>query len=115
PDDSGGVSGGKDGHAATGDPFVGGWDEDSWTAVFAGIGGGQQEASGADLLPWWFAEADAAGLALHGLLLRRVRHESVPGESGIRRAVGQLPQRNRVRAELSRGAELRRSGGKRVQ
>src|SRR5438034_322924 len=67
------------------------------------------------LLPWRLAPANAARLALHVLLPQRVRAESVPGEPRLRGAVGQLPQRHRLRPQLPRGAALRRPGRERVQ
>ena len=62
-------------------------------------GGGETPRAG--LLPRRLAAADAARLALHGLLQQRLRDESVPGQPGLRRAVGQLPQRHRLRARIS--------------
>ncbi len=46
------------------------------------------------------AAADAVDVALHGLLLERVRRESVPGESRLRRALGELSPRHRLRPRL---------------
>ena len=42
-------------------------------------------------------------------------HESVPGQPGLRRALHQLSQRHRLRAQLPRGDQLRRERRQRVQ
>ena len=47
------------------------------------------------------AAADAARMALHGLLRERLRRESVPREPWLHRAVGQLPARHRLRSRVS--------------
>ena len=46
------------------------------------------------------AAADAARLALHGLLQQRLRREPVPRRARLRRAVGQLSARHRLRPSL---------------
>ena len=46
------------------------------------------------------AAADAARLALHGLLRQRLRDEPVPREPRLHRAVGELPARHRLRARV---------------
>ena len=55
------------------------------------------------------AAADAARLALHGLLRERLRDEPVPGQPRVHRAVGELPagHRLRPRVPLSRRAAAR--------
>ena len=55
----------------------------------------------AGLYARWARPPDDAWLSLHGLLPQRLRHESVPREPGIRRAVGQLSSRCHVRPGLS--------------
>ena len=75
----------------------------------------RRKASGHDLLPRRIPPPDAARLALHGLLSQRLWHEPVPGKPRLRRALGKLSQRHRLRSELPRSRQLRRIRRKRVQ
>src|SRR5213592_1579765 len=61
------------------------------------------------------AARDAARLALPLLLSQRLRAEPVPCEPGVHRAFGELPQRHRLWAGVSRGAALRGAGCERVR
>ena len=58
--------------------------------------GGRDAAAGVRLRARRSAAADAARLALHGLLLERLRHEPVPRQPRLRRAIGELPPRHRL-------------------
>ena len=49
------------------------------------------------------------------LLPQRLRDESVAREPGLHRALGELPQRHRLRPGVPRSAQLRRDGRRRVQ
>ena len=60
----------------------------------------RRQASGGDLRPRRTAAPDAADVALHGLLLQRLRREPVSCEPRVRRAVGQLPAGDRLRPRL---------------
>ena len=88
---------------------------DPGAAVPAARSEGRRAAAGADLLPRRLAAADAPRLALQLLLPQRLRDESVAREPGLRRAVGELPQRHRLRPRVPRGAELRRLRRRGVQ
>ena len=74
-----------------------------------------REASRRHLLPWRFAAADAAGLELRQLLPQGVRAAAVLREPGLHRALGELPERDRLRAQLPRGAQLRRRRRERIR
>ncbi len=57
---------------------------------------------------------DAAGLALHVLLLKFLRDEPVSCQPRIRRACRELSQRHRLRPRLPRSSRPRRTRGQRV-
>ena len=69
------------------------------------------QASCGDLRARRTGPPDAAELALHGLLLERVRSKPNVGEPRIRRALGKLSLRHRLRTRLQLS---RRSGGRRA-
>ena len=73
--------------------------DDSRTAVRARWPAAAKKP-GDHLRAWRAAAADAARLALHGLLQQRLRRESVSRQSRLRRAVGELPARHRLRPRL---------------
>ena len=58
-------------------------------------------AAGAGLRARRTAAADAARLALHGLLRERLRREPIPRQSRLHRPLGQLSPRHRLRARVS--------------
>ena len=64
-------------------------------------------ASGARLRARRAAAADAARLALHGLLRERLRREPVPRQPRLHRAVGELPSRHRLRPRVPVSGERR--------
>ncbi len=68
------------------------------------------KASGHHLRARRPAAADAADVALHGLLLQRVRREPVFGEPRVRRARRQLSARHRLRPRLQLSAALGADG-----
>src|SRR5207249_8737228 len=82
--------------------------EDPRAALSAGRRETGRTAPGGDLLSRRLAPADAARLALQLLLPQLLRLQSVPREPRLRRALGQLPQRHRLRHGVPGGARLRR-------
>ena len=68
--------------------------------------------TGTDLHSWRAGAADDARLPLHVLLPQRLRDESIPGEPGICRALGKLPDGNHVWPRLP-GSRRTRVGGER--
>ena len=74
----------------------------------------RREAAGDHLRARRPGAADAARLPLHALLPLGLRHQSVAGQPGLRRAVGELPQRHRLRPFVPQRAEHRRTRQRRV-
>src|SRR5271157_2153011 len=109
-----GFSGGAACDAAAGDFQIVGWAGDSRAIVCAQEFQGGRETRGAALFPWRAAAADAAGLALHVLLLEFVWDEPIPGESRLHRALRELPRRHRVWTRVPRGHESWAEGRKRI-
>ena len=87
---------------------------DSQSAVPAEGPEAGREAAGDRVRARRSGAADAARLPLHALLPRRLRRQSVAGEPRLRRDVGQLPQRHRLRQVVPHGAEHRRARQRRV-
>jgi hypothetical protein len=86
---------------------------DSWAAVCSQRA--DQAGTGFDFYAWRTGSSDAAGISLHGLLPQRLRGESILGEFGFCRLVGELPARRDVRARLPRSATQRLARGVGVQ
>src|SRR6202034_2827412 len=86
-------------------------------AFSAAVSTTRREAQGsrASVYAWRAHPPDDAGLPLHGLLPQRLRGESVLGQPGIRRVVGELPTRRYVRTRVSRGSQRHVARGRGVQ
>ena len=74
-----------------------------------------REASGDGLRSRRTGAADAARLSLHAVLSLGVRHQPMAREPGLRRDVGELSQRDRLRPFVPHRAEHRRRGNAEYQ
>src|SRR5580704_1848990 len=83
------------------------WDGTPRATVFAEEFKGWRETTGVDFFAWRTDAADAAGLALHVLLLELVRDEPVFGKPRIHCAGGELSQRDWLWTSVPRSAGTR--------